>query len=222
MKAIALLGGPSYLWPNNFLQVQNKKVIGVDRGTLFLLEKNIVPDIAIGDFDSLKKSELQLVEKKVKDIHYSSPIKDLTDAELMLKVAFDDYQIEYLDIYGATGGRLDHFLANLFAVLKPEFNQYAEKISLLDIQNRIDFYNAGTHIVPNIEGYKYVGVIPLNKVDNLTISHARYDLNNFSTMYPISFASNEFLPNTKDLKISFTTGTVAIIYSKDINRFANI
>lgn len=84
------LGGPTELFPANiFEQIinaknagKNIKVIGVDHGNIALLSHEIVPDIAVGDFDSLNKTERTLMESKVRDIRYAIPEKDFTDSEM--------------------------------------------------------------------------------------------------------------------------------------------
>ena len=228
MKSYALLGAPKQLWPDDLKQqflIANRTgdlVIGVDRGALLLQEMGIKVDVAEGDFDSLQKNELAEIEKKIADIRYSNPEKDWTDAELVIRCAFLDYRVSHLTLFGATGGRLDHFLSNLFMVLKPEFNQFAEKITLIDQQNLISFYNAGKHLVKRQLGYEYFGVVNLTKVLNLNINGAKYNLANFSSANPVSFSSNEFLPEKDAFELSFKRGVVAVVQSKDINRFQNI
>ncbi|APT14555.1 thiamine diphosphokinase [Lactobacillus jensenii] len=224
MKGISLLGGPLELIPEGFFEEQknnNQLLLGVDRGSLFLVEKGLIPDLAIGDFDSLKKEELVKIEKVVKDIRYSNPVKDLTDSELMIKSAFENYHLTSLEVYGATGGRLDHFLVNLFTFLKPEFQVYAPKVTLIDRQNIIKFFLPGKHYIKPVEGYKYLGIVNLTDVENLSIQGAKYPLKDYNSTYPISFASNEFVAG-KTVEIYFEKGTVAVIYSKDLDRFANI
>ena len=228
MKAWALSGAPKQLWPKDLNQqlLTAKKsgdlIIGVDRGALLLKEMGMKIDVAEGDFDSLQKNELRLIEQNVRDIRYSIPEKDLTDTEMAIRCAFIDYHVSYLTLFGATGGRLDHFLSNLFMVLKPEFNQFAEKIELIDQQNSIRFYNCGHHVIKKLSTYKYFGVIPLMAVKNLKIAGAKYNLNNFNGINPISFSSNEFLLNVNQFSLSFEKGVVAVIQSRDVNRFQNI
>lgn len=228
MKSYALLGALKQLWPDDLKQqflIANRTgdlVIGVDRGALLLQEMGIKVDVAEGDFDSLQKNELAEIEKKIADIRYSNPEKDWTDAELVIRCAFLDYRVSHLTLFGATGGRLDHFLSNLFMVLKPEFNQFAEKITLIDQQNLISFYNAGKHLVKRQLGYEYFGVVNLTKVLNLNINGAKYNLAKFSSANPVSFSSNEFLPEKDAFELSFKRGVVAVVQSKDINRFQNI
>ena len=53
-------------------------LIGVDRGALIAYQNNIYVNLAIGDFDSVTKDELILIQEKSKVIKLN-PIKDLTD-----------------------------------------------------------------------------------------------------------------------------------------------
>ncbi len=130
MKLLNLLvGGPIDLWPQ---QLKNGEIkgnwIGIDRGNLHLIKMGIDPLVAIGDFDSLKPEEYQLMKDHVSDIRQSIPEKDDTDTQLGLKVAIEEHHADRLDIYGATGGRLDHFLANLWMVLEPRFKNTRQKL----------------------------------------------------------------------------------------------
>lgn len=228
MKAIALLGGPKISWPIDMkdelikAREEGTFIIGVDRGSLLLEELNLTPDLAVGDFDSLRKEELLRINQSVSDIRYSVPEKDLTDTELALHYAFDDYCVDSLSLIGATGGRLDHFLTNLFMLLKPEFRQYAEKIQIIDQQNYISFLNPGKHVVKRIENYTYFGVATLNEVQELNISNAKYNLACYSNTNPVSLSSNEFLHKQDTFNVSFKKGLIAIIQSRDLDRFQNI
>ena len=224
MKAAALLGGPKSEWPQDIKKQLQKFdiVFGVDRGALLLQELGIKTDVAIGDFDSLKKPELQKLEQQVSDIRYSNPIKDLTDSELMLQVALKDYQVDELTVFGATGGRIDHFLTNLLMILNPKITKFVSKISLIDKQNYVKFYSSGNFYIEEKKLYPYFGVMNLTEVQDLNIQGARYNLVNYNGKYPRVFSSNEFLPNENKFNLSFKKGIVAIIWSKDINRFYNI
>lgn len=224
MRAVALLGGPQENWPLNLKNELKKAdlIFGVDRGSLLLEELGIIPDVAIGDFDSLRPIELEKIEKTVADIRYSNPIKDLTDSELMIKVAFEDYQVSELVIFGATGGRIDHFLVNLLMILKPEMRKFTEKISIVDKQNYVKFFKPGKHLVNQKKAYPYFGVAAITPVQNLTIENARYLLHNYSVKYPQVFSSNEFLSGQDNFLLKFSDGVVSVIYSKDIDRFSNL
>ncbi len=212
-----LVGGPTELWPNSLTKKQIKgDWIGVDRGNLYLIRMGIDPVVAIGDFDSLKPEEMSLVEEHVKDIRRSIPEKDDTDTQLGLKVALDEYQADRLDIYGATGGRIDHFLSNLWLVLEPRFQKYAEKIRLIDRQNTITFYLPGKYTVRKESDKKYLAFVALTSVKNLSLFDEKYPLDKYQVKLPMSLASNEFIGNSGTF--SFDSGIMAVIQSKDLKK----
>ncbi|OYR99112.1 thiamine diphosphokinase [Lactobacillus taiwanensis] len=220
MKAIALLGGPQEEWPQEIAadikkaRKEGALIMASDRGSLFLLQLGIVPDVALGDYDSLSFEEREKVERKVQDMRYSNPIKDFTDSEMLFYAAFVDYQVENLTIYGATGGRLDHFLVNLYAVLKPPFNRFAEKIKFVDKQNLIRFFKEGKHIIAYNAAYKYLGIGTLTPVQNFYIKNARYDLAKTDLSAPTMYSSNEYLEG-QNIEIGCRAGTLIVINSRD-------
>jgi len=208
-----LVGGPKANWPEELV---GKKIvgpwIGVDRGTLRLIDHNIQPVAAVGDFDSLQATELQRVRRNVKDIRSKSD-QDFTDTQVAVKVALTDYGAEHVDIYGATGGRLDHFLANLFLVLDPQYKRYAGRIRLIDKQNTITFYLPGHYTVQKESDKNYLAFVPLTPIDHLTLTNEKYTLHDEPIPYPISFASNEFVGESGEFR--FDTGLLCVIQSKD-------
>ncbi|HCU56467.1 MAG TPA: thiamine diphosphokinase [Clostridiales bacterium] len=81
-------------------------VIAADKGFFRATEKGIKPDLLVGDMDSLGYTPQGIDLVKV------ASEKDFSDGELGVRQAAlrDLYT---LDIYGAIGGRADHFLYNL-------------------------------------------------------------------------------------------------------------
>ena len=86
-------------------------LIGVDRGALIAYQNNIYVNLAIGDFDSVTKDELILIQEKSKVIKLN-PIKDLTDTAEALKYAFK-LSNDVTMLGGIEGKRIEHFIANL-------------------------------------------------------------------------------------------------------------
>lgn len=220
MKAIALLGGPQEEWPQTLaanIKKAHKKgalIMASDRGSLFLLELGIIPDVALGDYDSLSDSERQRVEKEVKDMRYSNPIKDFTDSEMLFYAAFIDYKVDTLTVYGATGGRLDHFLVNMYAVLKAPFNRFKERIEFIDNRNIVRFFGSGKHSIPYNAEYKYLGIGTLTAAKDFSIKNARYDLAPVNLSVPTMYSSNEYF-NKQDIEVSCSVGTLIVINSRD-------
>ena len=85
-------------------------VIAADAGYLTCQKARIVPDLLLGDFDSMEQPDFP-------NIHRSPVEKDDTDTMLAIKTALEQ-GCDTVYIYGGTGGkRLDHTLANLQALL---------------------------------------------------------------------------------------------------------
>lgn len=208
-----MLGGPASSTPSIPTQENDDKWIGVDHGAIHLIESGIIPTIAIGDFDSVTKKEKAQIDRKIKDVRLFPSEKDNTDAELAVQLAFNELNAEQVFLYGATGGRLDHLLSNLFMILQPQFIKYASKIKIIDVQNTLSFYLPGKHKLKKETDKAYIAFICLTPVKKLTLKKMKYSLEKESFASPISLASNEFLDETA--YFSFEKGIIAVVQSKD-------
>lgn len=208
-----LVGGPVAQLPPDWQHLPGEWV-GVDRGALHLIDAGIRPLFVVGDFDSLTPAELQRVEEAVSDRHYAKPEKDDTDTELALWLTFHDYHAESVRVLGISGGRMDHFLSNLLLPTQPRFAPYLAKLEYLDRQNHVLFLADGTRQLQPDAAYRYLGVVALGATQALTIRGAKYPLTDWSSDYPYSFASNEFLGD-HSVTVSVNRGIIALIYSKD-------
>lgn len=214
MKRLNLLvGGPKALYPADWQQMPGEWV-GVDRGALHLVQAGITPLFAVGDFDSLTTAEHRQVVAAVAEVHQKSD-QDETDTDMAVRLAFVDHQATEACLVGATGGRLDHFLSNLFLPTQPRFAAYTNKISMIDAENFIQFYQPGSYQLTALLGYRYLGIVPLTAITHLEIVGAKYPLADWSSQTPFSWASNEFLPG-QSVTISWTNGVVAVIQSRDL------
>lgn len=81
-------------------------VIAVDAGFAHLESVDVIPDMAVGDFDSLG------YVPKCKRVSRYPAEKDASDMELAMEKAVA-FGYENLVIYGALGGRIDHTIANM-------------------------------------------------------------------------------------------------------------
>src|SRR5699024_11707073 len=59
--------------------------IGVDKGTLYLIEQHIRLDCAVGDFDSISEKEFVRIESHTKSIKKFQSEKNKKDMELEIK-----------------------------------------------------------------------------------------------------------------------------------------
>lgn len=209
---ILIVGGANpNTWPSHLADFDF--YIGVDRGSWYLLQASLPLDLAVGDFDSLSETERQLVFNQSKQ-HLQAPAeKDDTDTQLALLWAIQHYPDAKYTCIGLTGGRVDHFLANLWMVLEPRFTQFAAQIRLLDRQNTIQFYLPGEHMIHQEPSMKYLAYVCLTPMQSLSLYDSKYTLNHQKVTYPISYASNEFLTDTA--RVDFSDGILAVIQSKD-------
>ncbi len=143
----------------------------------------------------------------------SVPEKDDTDTELCLRLIEQRFHPDLISIYGATGGRIDHLLANLFCLLRPEFLNMISKVEFIDKNNVIRFYNPGEHEIKQIEGMRYLAFVSMGPVDDLNLYDEKYRLRHADLSRVISLASNEFVSETAHF--SFKNGNVCVIWSKD-------
>ena len=200
-------GGDSSLLPKN-----QDIYLGVDGGCLKLLEQGLSLDIAVGDFDSVSEVDLRKIQAQAKQVVQSVPEKNDTDLELALKTVFEDYPDAAVTVYGAFGGRLDHFLSNIFLPTDPDLAPYMEQIQLVDEQNRLVFRPAGSHEIQPDPTMTYVGFMPVGE-GRLEITGAKYPLHSENYFLKAMYGSNEFLDQA--IQVSLDRGYLVIVYSKD-------
>ncbi|MCF8053616.1 MAG: thiamine diphosphokinase [Deltaproteobacteria bacterium] len=95
-----------------FLMGQKATVICADKGANHLAGGKLVPDLIVGDMDSISAEMLDVFTKKGADIERHPSHKDQSDTALSLQAALL-LKPKRISIYGALGGRIDHALANI-------------------------------------------------------------------------------------------------------------
>ena len=208
MTKIALFAGGMI----DSFQVDFDIFIGVDRGSLFLIEQGICPDLAVGDFDSVSEEELALICSQSKEVLQAQPEKDDTDLELAVKAVFARSPQAQVTIFGAFGGRLDHTLANIFLPSNPEITPYMQQIRLCNAQNQLCYCPQGRHEVKPVAGMNYLAFMPADN-SRLSIEGAKYPLNESNYFFKKVYASNEFIDEPVFLECQ--SGYAIVIYSKD-------
>ena len=111
-KKLLIVGGADFS-EELFKEVYDTEIpiIAADGGVNFLTEKNISPELVIGDLDSVSKKKIQNIEPE-KIIRISE--QDSTDLE---KVLFNTQSPLTIGI-GFLGSQIDHELAALSALVK--------------------------------------------------------------------------------------------------------
>ncbi len=117
--------------------------IAVDGGVRHLRVLNMIPDILIGDLDSVSEQDLEWCKNLQVEIHQYPRKKDQTDFELALDYALKKNR-EKIIVFGALGGRIDHTLANIGLLGNPH---YADReIKIFSNNEHIFFLHSPTAI----------------------------------------------------------------------------
>jgi thiamine pyrophosphokinase len=120
-------------------------------------------EAVIGDFDSI--SDKSSVESQL--IHM--PDQDYTDFEKALKFLKEIY--EQIDIYGASGNEMDHFIGNLSVAKK-----YRDELFLKFIDpSQYYFFIEKETLLEDVKG-KIISVIPFPKIEHITSEGLEYEL----------------------------------------------
>ncbi len=211
MRAIIISGGkaPSKELLLSYIK-EDDMLIGVDKGCNTFYEYNITPHLILGDFDSAKKEYIEeFIKRGVKSEKYN-PEKDYTDTHLGYIKAKENGADEII-MFGVTGTRLDHTLANLgilFMALKDKI-----KLEIIDDNNRIFLIDKKTTFKGQ-EGQIISFHALSNVVKNINIMGAKYSLKNYDmTLLEPRAICNEFLD--KDITISFDEGIIMVIFPID-------
>lgn len=203
-------GGPETELPVLMAQ-QNVLWIGVDRGALYLLDRGIVPDRAVGDFDSVTKEEWARIQQAVVNPVQYPAEKDETDLEIALNEALS-LEPEAVYLYGVTGGRLDHFFG---AVTLLEKAAHHCPVSIVDCQNELALFKPGTYELTEKPDWLYVSFFSVSaQVKGLTLEGFRYPLNGYTVKSGSSRCVSNELTGEKAV-FSFESGILMMIRSRD-------
>ena len=216
-KAVIALNGEL-----NGSKEEYKKIIGekdilfvaADGGALLLESIGFLPDVIIGDFDSLTEGQYQHYEKMgAKIIKY--PIeKDETDGELALQYC-RGRGLNNIIIIGFAGGRLDQQLANIFLLeyaFRNGMTAFVKEPGLemvLIKKEKVFFQKIGT-------GFS---LIPLDeKVSGVTITGCKYLLEAGSLLRYKTRGISNIIEQEKAV-ITVEKGLLLYVLNKNISSY---
>ena len=214
-RCLILTGGKlSLAFAGSFLEKSKyEKVIAVDGGLEAAKELGIIPDVIVGDFDTVR-SEILSYYRKMEHIIWEvhQPEKDDTDTELAIKRALA-MNCSHITLLGATGGRLDHMIGNihlLFPCLQK--GTYAE---IVDTQNRLYLIDGEHTFRKDAVWGKYISFLPLTQeVTGITLKGFKYPLENKDICIGTSLCiSNELIE--EEGRITFSEGVLMAVESHD-------
>lgn len=175
--------------------VSDTMILAVDGGYDYLKYQGVNVDTLIGDFDSINYPIEEINDIQVLEYPRN---KAATDMEIAIDFAIDKGVNEII-IFGATGSRMDHTLANILLLLKISSLNIEGKI--IDNNNEISVLKGEKTIYKS--KYKYLSLIALEENTCVSISGVRYPLEDKILDFPTSLTvSNEIIEDSCTLKSS--------------------
>lgn len=200
MHWILVANGDCDFWPGiGTLLSTAEQVVGVDGGGRHLHRLGLVPTLVIGDMDSIPANILEEYQRAGIGMHLHPPRKDATDLELALELALGNKATK-ITILAATGGRLDHTLANLFlltrclqAGVEAAIRDRGQTIRLIDRPIRLHGQPGDT-----------LSLLPLSpQVQTVTLTGLEYPLHEATLYFGTTWGmSNVFTADTAGISLS--------------------
>ena len=188
-------------------------VIAADKGLDTCVRAGIVPDIVLGDYDSTgMRGRIDEMRQSGAYVEVYPEEKDFTDTEAAVMCALRK-GAEEIVILGATGGRLDHFLANLDLCLVPL--RRGVKCTIADERNEIRLLDAGITLRAEYVAGRYISLIPFTeRVRSVTLTGMKYSLLDADLVRGSSLGvSNEMIG--EEARIDFRDGILILVLSED-------
>lgn len=185
-------------------------VICADGGLEKAENLKIVPNIIIGDLDSVNKVVLQkYLDMNIELLKYPEE-KDFTDMELAI-----DYAVEkgFKDIVliGASGSRLDHTMANIMLIER--YYKKGNNIKIIDNNNYVEILINNMEIT-NKKNF-YVSIVPISdSIEGITLIGFKYPLNGVKVNRGSTLCISNQIISEKG-RIILSKGTALVFISKD-------
>lgn len=205
----------SFLENNSF-----DTVVCADSGLDAAYQLHLPVQYFMGDFDSVCPDILEryrngevIGSEGASWIRYPAE-KDYIDTQLVLEWILERGASEIV-ILGATGGRLDHFMANVNLLMLP-LKQNIPAV-IVDEQNRIRLIDRDFVLRREEVFGKYVSLQPLtNRVTGVTLEGLKYPLHDYTLAVGTARAvSNELAPDAREAVIHLREGVLIVTESRE-------
>ena len=182
-------------------------VLCADGGMKYAGQLGITPDVVVADFDSSREAIA------CRELVRLTPEKDDTDTQHSVSLAIER-GCKDITLACATGGRLDHLLANL--LLCESAYESGARLTVIDRQNTVFLLGGGHMQFYRRHAKRYISLIPLDaKLTGVTMRGLKYPLKDaeLTRPYPIS-VSNEAVDEQFSIEIG--QGRALVIFAEDI------
>ncbi len=187
-------------------------VICADGGLDHLREVELIPDLVIGDLDSISREGREYIEEKSIAISKYPSMKDDTDNELAVDYLVDK-GVGHIDFLGVTGSRYDHSLINIMALRGLGEKNISSRI--FSPKNIIHYCRDGRSLSLDRREETYVSLVPLSDAGiRISMDGFLYPLKDQHMTFGSSLGiSNQIVADKGIIRI--LSGDCLVIESKD-------
>ena len=181
------------------------RIVAIDGGLIYCKELGIIPELIVGDFDSVPKALLEEYQDVPK---ISLPIeKDQTDLEYALEHELQHNKTVIL--FGVLGARVDHSLTNLLLATR-----YPGKV-FIDTERETIFAIQQEAKIESFIG-QTISLIPINgPVTGITTKGLQWELNKGTLS--ASFIGISNVAKQKEIHITIGNGILLCAVLKSID-----
>lgn len=206
-KALLFINGvPPKVLPG----IEDYSLIACSDGAFHYLKKLNFPfeklDFISGDFDSHSGSDDEIYQGKF----IYTPDQDKTDFHKSLEI-IQEKGFTNVDIYGGSGGEMDHFLGNLHTAFL--FKENLE-ITFYDEFSKY-FFSPTTLVLNNVKDH-LVSLIPFPIAENVATRGLNWELNREDLSLTTRIGSRNFAVS-ENVEISFTKGDLVVFVGAGAN-----
>ena len=208
-KYVIFLNG-EYKYSQEFMDKlisENTVCFCADGGANFAFKYGKMPEVIVGDLDSIEKGVLEHYEKKNVLMKKFPKDKDFTDFELILeeisKIEKNRNYLKKIFVVGGLGKRIDMTLSNLFLMEKHKNLVFLE-------ENEEIFYTEKSFVLENKKGCEF-SIIPISeKIEKLSLKGFKFEIDEIDIERKISRLVSNIICDDK-ASVEFESGKLIII-----------
>ncbi len=202
-----LAGGraPSESWLQK--TAAGRAIYCVDHGADSCHSLNLIPNVFVGDCDSVHDDTREWLKRLPVRIHKFPSDKDKTDAQLAFDL-LEDKKDAFIILSGAFGGRLDHLFSLLYSFENANVcGCIADDHEFIFILRKDEQITLDLEIVP-----KSISLLPLSpKCEGVSLTGVHWPLHNVSLTQNNPYAiSNRLSPGEHKISAANKTGILAL------------
>lgn len=207
-KALLFINGVP---PNAFPDLESYALIACSDGAFHYLKEKGFPldqlDFISGDFDSHAGTDENVYQEKF----IYTPDQDKTDFEKSLEI-IQKSGFKNIDVYGGSGGEMDHFLGNLTVAFK-----FKEDLKITFFDEYSKYFFAPNNLVLNEVKNMLISLYPFPSATNVTTTGLNWSLQNETLDITNRIGTRNFAKED-EVTIEFEKGNLVVfIGNKDLS-----